>query len=388
MKIKKQDESITEVYVTDNTAELIRSSKEIGKPALLVIHAEQPLKDTDDPEAAAYFRNAPYLTALARGEGYEQTESSQPFDFEIAETELEVYLTDLYKDRTPLQIREITRCFTKARSGITEEIMAAESAGFYRLMAEKNAEPQKEAPPESGVPENAPESFTLTETDGILTLTMNAAGNNLMTASFFRYYEEIMEQIERRSSAGSCKGLIITGSGRHFSVGADVAALAQRSSEEECDPDTGVFPQQHLRQKHYFTFMHELPFPVVSAISGFCIGSGSEIAVSSHYRVCEKTLRAGQPESTFGILPALGGIARTIGICGIKEAYRLIMTGELINAEKAHQLNWADIVTEKKQSAGEAAALIEYISRNYSSFDPLRRGEYLNAYLEKRRESK
>ncbi len=383
MIIKKRNESITEVYVTE-AAELIRSTKELGEPALLVIHAEHPLTDTAETKVAEYFRNAPYLTALARGDEYEQTDSSQPFDFAIAEAELEGYLTDLYKDRTPLQIREITRCFTKARSSDTEEVMAAESAGFYRLMAEKNAKPQ-EALPDSGVPENTPDSFTLTEADGILTLTMNAAVNNLMTASFFRYYEEIMEQTERRVSEGGCKGLIITGSGRHFSVGADVAALAQRSSEEECDPDSNVFPPQHLRQKHCFTFMHELPIPVVSAVSGFCIGSGSEIAVSSHYRVCEKTLRAGQPESTFGILPALGGITRTIGICGIREAYRLIMTGELMNAETAYRLHWADIVTEKKQSVSEAEGLIRHISSKYIQFDRSRIKEYLASYLEERR---
>ncbi|MBQ3947772.1 MAG: enoyl-CoA hydratase/isomerase family protein [Ruminococcus sp.] len=132
--------------------------------------------------------------------------------------------------------------------------------------------------------------------------------------------------------------------------------------------------------EHFFTFLSELPFPTVSAVTGFCIGSGSEIAVNSTYRVIEKNARIGQPESTFGILPALGGLARTISICGLQNAYELVMSGELIPAEKAFELGWADIYTDKKQGLTEAIALIEYIASK-GKFAPSLRDEYLSGYL-------
>ncbi|MBR4628266.1 MAG: enoyl-CoA hydratase/isomerase family protein [Ruminococcus sp.] len=206
------------------------------------------------------------------------------------------------------------------------------------------------------------DTMLLTEENGILRLTMNAPSNNLMTADFFRDYEAVMAEVEERAKSGGIKGMIICGGGRHFSTGADVEALAQRSADESYDDATGELPAGHIRQKHFFTFLRGLPFPVVSVVTGFCIGSGSEIAVNSHYRIIEKNARVGQPESTFGILPALGGVARTIDICGFQNAYELVMSGELIPAERAYEIGWADIFAEKKQGIPAAEKLIGYIA--------------------------
>ncbi|MBR1555417.1 MAG: enoyl-CoA hydratase/isomerase family protein [Oscillospiraceae bacterium] len=243
---------------------------------------------------------------------------------------------------------------------------------------------EQEDAPEQNVPENQENAFLLDEQDGILYLTMNANGNNLMTESFFRYYEAIMEKIEALSQEKTCQGLIIRGKGRHFSVGADVKALAERSAEENFNEETGIFPASHIRQKHFFTFLHSLPFPVVSIVTGFCIGSGSEIAVNSHFRICEKGARIGQPESTFGILPALGGLGRTLEICGLKEAYQLVMTGELLPAEQAHEIGWADILADKKKGLAEAEALIRSITEESEKFDSANRKSYLHHYLRRK----
>ena len=224
----------------------------------------------------------------------------------------------------------------------------------------------------------------LEEQDGILVLSMNMAGNNLMTADFFKEYEAVMAQIEEKAANNTYKGLIIKGAGRHFSVGADVDALSDRSANESYDDSTGELPAGHIKQKHFFTFLRELPFPVVSVVTGFCIGSGSEIAVNSHYRIIEKNARVGQPESTFGILPALGGVARTIEICGIQNAYQLVMSGELIPAEDAFALGWADIFADKKQGVPEAVSLINYISESTDKFVPSNYKEYISSYLKTR----
>ena len=225
----------------------------------------------------------------------------------------------------------------------------------------------------------------LLEKEGdILVLSMDMPGNNLMTADFFKAYEAVMADIEKLAADKKYKGLIIKGAGRHFSVGADVDALADRSANETYDDSAGILPEGHIRQKHYFTFLRELPFPVISVVTGFCIGSGSEIAVNSHYRVIEKNARVGQPESTFGILPALGGVARTIEICGVQNAYTLVMSGELIPADEAYALGWADIFAEKKQGVSEAEAVIRYIADNYSCFEPARFREYMGSYLKSR----
>ena len=98
------------------------------------------------------------------------------------------------------------------------------------------------------------EYFVISEENGILVLTMQAPGNNLMTDEFFRQYEELMTEISKKKKL---KGLIIKGSARHFSVGADVGSLAERSStESETMNGDYDFSQGHVKQKKLVTFLY------------------------------------------------------------------------------------------------------------------------------------
>ncbi len=232
------------------------------------------------------------------------------------------------------------------------------------------------------------EWFSVEIKNDILTLTMNAPENNLMTADFLVNYEAAAEEILFEFKDGkNIKGMIIRGGGRHFSVGADVSALSERSAEELSKMENGeiIIPETHIHQKKMVTSWKNMPFPVVSAIGGFCIGSGSEIAAACHFRICEKNARIGQPESTFGILPALGGIAETIKICGVKNAVKMVYSGELLSAAEAFELNWADIVTDKKKSFSEAVSLIEFISEQDEEFDFAKKARYLAEFLNERK---
>lgn len=225
-------------------------------------------------------------------------------------------------------------------------------------------------------------NISLTEEDGILHFVMDAPNNNMMSTAFLTAFEATMEKVMERAEKGGIRGMIIYGAGRHFSSGADVGALADRSEKEAYDDSTGELPESHVVQKRHFTFLRDLPFPVVSVVTGFCIGSGSEIAVNSHYRILEKGARIGQPESTFGILPALGGVARNIEICGMKNAYELVMTGDMIPADQAYEIGYADIFTGKKQGLPEAVALIDYINNDIGGFDPKKYRDYIKKYLQ------
>lgn len=232
------------------------------------------------------------------------------------------------------------------------------------------------------------EWFSVKIENNILTLTMNAPENNLMTADFLANYEAVAEKILLECKDGkNIKGMIIHGGGRHFSVGADVSALAERSAADlsEMEGDEIIIPETHIHQKKMVTSWKNMPFPVVSAIGGFCIGSGSEIAAACHFRICEKNARIGQPESTFGILPALGGIAETIKICGVKNAVKMVYSGELLSAGEAFELNWADIVTDKKKSFSEAVSLIEFIAKQGEKFDFAKKAQYLAEFLSERK---
>lgn len=227
------------------------------------------------------------------------------------------------------------------------------------------------------------EQMFITEiADNVAFITMQAPQNNLMTAEFFVEYEKTMQEIEELAEKGEISGIIISGKSRHFSVGADVPSLAERSMNDlqNMKSDTD-FSDGHIKQKHLVTFLHDLKIPVISAVSGFCIGSGSEIAINSHIRVCDKSARIGQPESTFGILPGLGGVARTAEYLGLTTAFEMVMSGELMSAQQAYEIGWADILTEKKQALPTAKKLMNYILLQSEKYDPLSTARYISGFL-------
>lgn len=231
--------------------------------------------------------------------------------------------------------------------------------------------------------ENNNDYFILENKNDILFLTMNAPENNLMTNDFFIKFENVFEQLEKKySSDNRVKGLVITGAGRHFSVGSDLKSLFERTCTQSHPVETHKdLPAVHIRQKHAFTGLWDLPFPVVSVIKGFCIGSGSEMAINSHIRICESNARIGQPESALGIIPGLGGLARTAQVCGFSEALEMVFTGELITPDKAYEKSWADIVCEKKAGIQKAIDLINFIDSLDVQFDPEDVPEYINEFM-------
>ncbi|MDD6081995.1 MAG: 3-hydroxyacyl-CoA dehydrogenase NAD-binding domain-containing protein [Oscillospiraceae bacterium] len=222
----------------------------------------------------------------------------------------------------------------------------------------------------------------LIKENDILILKMDAPGNNIMTGDFMDSLLSCLREAETYADDKSVKGFIITGSGRHFSCGADIPSLMERSASElEEYNSTGKLPKVHTEQKHALTMLSELPFPVISVVKGFCIGSGSEIAVNSHIRICEPTARVGQPESTFGILPALGGIAKTTEICGLSDAIEMVLTGNLLSAAEAEGRQWCDILCERNQGYSTAVRLIEFINENFSGYDRDRSAEYVSEFV-------
>lgn len=87
-----------------------------------------------------------------------------------------------------------------------------------------------------------------------------------------------------------------------------------------------------------------LPFPVVAAIHGACLGGGLELALACHRRVCsldDKT-RLGLPEVQLGLLPGSGGTQRLPRLTGIRMALEMMLTGKTLDARSALRCGLVD----------------------------------------------
>jgi enoyl-CoA hydratase/carnithine racemase len=136
---------------------------------------------------------------------------------------------------------------------------------------------------------------------------------------------------EVRSSA--C--VVVTGSGRAFSAGADVSELRDRSPED--------IAAYYRETGDVYERVAALPQPTLSAISGYCLGGGLELALATDFRIADGTAVFGFPELALGILPSSGGTQRLTRVAGTARAKELILLRERFDAREALA---AGVITE------------------------------------------
>ena len=123
--------------------------------------------------------------------------------------------------------------------------------------------------------------------------------------------------------------VIFTGSGdKSFAAGADIAKLHKRTMIEALLPNmTATYRKIEMYDK-----------PTIAAINGFALGGGLELALACDIRIAAVNAKLGLPELNLAVLPGAGGTQRLSRIIGKGKALELILTGDIMTADKAEQL--------------------------------------------------
>ncbi|MBK1730768.1 enoyl-CoA hydratase/isomerase family protein [Thiococcus pfennigii] len=138
----------------------------------------------------------------------------------------------------------------------------------------------------------------------------------------------------------SVDALLITGDGRTFSKGFDIAAVSG-------DPDRANLRRMLVESNAVFTRLARAPKPVIAAINGACLGGGLELALACHFRLCIEKARLGLPEVWGGMVPGLGGLHRLARVVGQAKALELVALGDLVTSDEALRLNLVNRVFPK-----------------------------------------
>ncbi len=131
-------------------------------------------------------------------------------------------------------------------------------------------------------------------------------------------------------SSPEVDGIIVTGAGRAFVAGADIAELAALDSN-------GAYALSRKGQAVFARFeaSHK---PVIAAVNGFALGGGCELAMACHVRIAGDLAKFGQPEVKLGFIPGYGGTQRLQRLVGPGHAAQLLLTGEIIDANEAARI--------------------------------------------------
>jgi enoyl-CoA hydratase len=153
------------------------------------------------------------------------------------------------------------------------------------------------------------------------------------------------------------RGVLLTGAGRKaFVAGADIGELAQMTSV------SGV--RVSRRGQEVFGTIERFPKPVLAAVGGFALGGGCELALACHVRLAGENARFGLPEVGLGIMPGYGGTVRLARLVGLGRAVELILTGEMIGAERAAEIGLVSAVVPDDELVERSKELLRRITRN------------------------
>lgn len=177
---------------------------------------------------------------------------------------------------------------------------------------------------------------------------------NALNAEVIRELGEVFANL--RDDKG-VRGVVLTGAGdRAFVAGADIAELARM------DAVSGVGVSR--AGQTVLGAIERFPKPVVAAVGGFALGGGCELALACHLRIAAEGSRFGQPEVGLGIIPGYGGTVRLARIIGLGRAVELVLTGDMIDAQRALDIGLVSAVVERNALLAEAKALVRKVTRN------------------------
>lgn len=149
---------------------------------------------------------------------------------------------------------------------------------------------------------------------------------------------ELIAALDRLEPDDDVRVVVLTGAGdRAFVAGADIDEMAERTPLEQ---------RAAMEGRRVFSAVSEFPKPVIASIHGYALGGGCELALACDLRVAARSARLGQPEINLALLPGGGGTQRLPRLIGLGRAMRLILTGELIDAEEAERIGLVDFLVD------------------------------------------
>ena len=190
--------------------------------------------------------------------------------------------------------------------------------------------------------------------DGIARVSLNRPEvRNAVRLSMWR---ELAAIFARFASDRDIRGVILSGAGGNFSVGADISEF------ESIRVDRRQSEEYELAVDACSSAIAGLGKPVVAAISGYCLGGGCHLALACDFRFADRTAMLGIPAAKLSIVYGVRSVQRLLALAGIANARRVLYSGQRFDAERARSLGLLDEVHEDVELA--AIQFLEALSVN------------------------
>ena len=180
---------------------------------------------------------------------------------------------------------------------------------------------------------------------------LNALNNALL--------QELKDMFTELRDDEEVRAIILTGAGKAFVAGADIAAM---------NAMTPIEGREMMILGHsLMDLIEDMEKPVIAAVNGFALGGGCELSMACDIRIASEKAKFGQPETGLGIIPGFGGTQRLPRLVGKSMAKYLLFTSDVIDAERAEQIG----LVEKVVPVGALMEEAEKVARRIMANGPI-----------------
>ena len=206
------------------------------------------------------------------------------------------------------------------------------------------------------------ETVNLEVADGVARVELNRP--DALNAWNFQLGEDLRGALESVAADDAVRAVLLTGAGRAFSSGADLTETREDTSDS-VDEDGNFDLSKRLRER-YHPIIHairDMPKPVVSAVNGPAAGIGCSLALSADLIVAAHSSFFLLAFVNIGLVPDGGSTAFVPARIGLARATEMMMLGERVSAQRAHEWGLVNTVVPDESLYSESAALVERLAK-------------------------
>ncbi len=198
-----------------------------------------------------------------------------------------------------------------------------------------------------------------TNNNGVAILSLNRPEKRNAMSDAMR--AELVELLQTLRADRSIRALIITGNGKGFCAGGDIAGMKTRM---DADPaEVGFNGWQRQQGVHYAaSLLLNFPVPTIAAVNGAAAGLGADLALSCDFVVASQYAHFTWAYIARGLIPDGGGMYFLPRRIGLSKAKALIFSGRRVGAEEALQLGIADQLCDADNLLSSALAMADEMS--------------------------
>lgn len=176
---------------------------------------------------------------------------------------------------------------------------------------------------------------------------------NALNSTVISELEQLIFEVENDAELGA---FILTGEGRSFVAGADIA--------EQKPLDLAGGRAWGQRGSTLMRRIEKLEIPTIAAVNGFALGGGCELAMACDIILASEKAKFGQPEVTLGITPGFSGTQRLPRRVGAAKAKELIFSGKIIQAEEAREIGLVNAIYAPEELMSGALEMAKSFTKN------------------------